>query len=240
MWWGFFDWLAVVSWKALLLVSFLGLILGGILKLPTPGLLAHRRLLHHQGGGGRQAQSGTDRQRGHQAGRNRAARAHRAGSAHGSAAGADRAAFPLQYVGQHRPAHPDRSAARLQDAAEPDPLPALGHAADARRQPTHAGSAGRSLQRLPGNHGGAHGRTPAAGGECSGRLEIGGLPVDDVADAGGKRDQAWPGTEARGRPARDRRRDRRWPVGRPCARHRHRLHAESRRLAWDWPMSASG
>ena len=29
MWWGFFDWVAVVSWKALLLVSFLGLILGG-------------------------------------------------------------------------------------------------------------------------------------------------------------------------------------------------------------------
>jgi signal transduction histidine kinase len=35
MWWGFFDWVAVVSWKALLLVSLLGLILGGILKLPT-------------------------------------------------------------------------------------------------------------------------------------------------------------------------------------------------------------
>jgi signal transduction histidine kinase len=35
MWWGFFDWVAVVSWKALLLVSFLGLIVGGILKLPT-------------------------------------------------------------------------------------------------------------------------------------------------------------------------------------------------------------
>ena len=33
MWWGFFDWVAVVSWKALLLVSFLGLIIGGILKL---------------------------------------------------------------------------------------------------------------------------------------------------------------------------------------------------------------
>ena len=34
MWWGFFDWLAVVSWKALLLVLFLGLILGvGIFKL---------------------------------------------------------------------------------------------------------------------------------------------------------------------------------------------------------------
>jgi signal transduction histidine kinase len=37
MWWAFFDWLAVVSWKALLLISFLGLILvGGILKHPTP------------------------------------------------------------------------------------------------------------------------------------------------------------------------------------------------------------
>jgi LytS/YehU family sensor histidine kinase len=36
MWWGFFDWVAVVSWKALLLVSFLSLILGGgIFKLPT-------------------------------------------------------------------------------------------------------------------------------------------------------------------------------------------------------------
>ena len=35
MWWGFFDWVAVVSWKALLLVSFLSLIIGGIFKLPT-------------------------------------------------------------------------------------------------------------------------------------------------------------------------------------------------------------
>jgi len=40
MWWGFFDWVAVVSWKALLLVSFLGLILGGgIFKLPTLAFL---------------------------------------------------------------------------------------------------------------------------------------------------------------------------------------------------------
>jgi sensor histidine kinase YesM len=36
MWWAFFDWVAVVSWKALLIVSFLCLIIGaGILKLPT-------------------------------------------------------------------------------------------------------------------------------------------------------------------------------------------------------------
>ena len=41
MWWGFFDWVAVVSWKALVLVSFLGLILGGgIFKLPDADLSA--------------------------------------------------------------------------------------------------------------------------------------------------------------------------------------------------------
>jgi LytS/YehU family sensor histidine kinase len=39
MWWRFFDWLAVVSWKKLLLVSFLGLILAGILLHPVPALL---------------------------------------------------------------------------------------------------------------------------------------------------------------------------------------------------------
>jgi len=36
MWWGFFDWLALVSWKMLLLVSLLSLILGGLLRYPTP------------------------------------------------------------------------------------------------------------------------------------------------------------------------------------------------------------
>ena len=36
MWWGFFDWLAVVSWRALLLIALLGLILGGILQHPLP------------------------------------------------------------------------------------------------------------------------------------------------------------------------------------------------------------
>ncbi len=34
VWWRFFDWLAVVSWTTLLLVSFLGLIVAGILKVP--------------------------------------------------------------------------------------------------------------------------------------------------------------------------------------------------------------
>jgi len=39
MWWGFFDWLAVVSWKKLLLVSLLALILGGILNNADPVFL---------------------------------------------------------------------------------------------------------------------------------------------------------------------------------------------------------
>jgi LytS/YehU family sensor histidine kinase len=39
MWWRFFDWLAVVSWKTLLLVSVLALILAGILKHPDPVFL---------------------------------------------------------------------------------------------------------------------------------------------------------------------------------------------------------
>ena len=36
MWWGFFDWLAVVSWKKLILVSFLALLLAGLLQHPLP------------------------------------------------------------------------------------------------------------------------------------------------------------------------------------------------------------
>src|ERR1700682_2737107 len=36
MWWRFFDWLAVVSWKKLLLVSLLALILGGIFQQDGP------------------------------------------------------------------------------------------------------------------------------------------------------------------------------------------------------------
>ncbi len=39
MWWGFFDWLAVVSWKTLLLVSFLGPMLAAILEHPNPVLM---------------------------------------------------------------------------------------------------------------------------------------------------------------------------------------------------------
>jgi LytS/YehU family sensor histidine kinase len=39
VWWRFFDWLAVVSWKKLLLVCVLGLIVAGVLNRPVPFLL---------------------------------------------------------------------------------------------------------------------------------------------------------------------------------------------------------
>ena len=39
LWWRFFDWLAVVPWKTLLLVFFLGLIVAGILNRPIPFVL---------------------------------------------------------------------------------------------------------------------------------------------------------------------------------------------------------
>src|SRR6476469_4162346 len=39
VWWSFFDWLAVVPWKTLVLVSVLGLILASILRHPVPFLM---------------------------------------------------------------------------------------------------------------------------------------------------------------------------------------------------------
>jgi LytS/YehU family sensor histidine kinase len=40
LWWRFFDWLAVVSWKKLVLVSLLCLIVAGMLRHPNPVVLA--------------------------------------------------------------------------------------------------------------------------------------------------------------------------------------------------------
>ena len=39
IWWRFFDWLAIVSWKTLAIVSLLGLVLAAILKHPNPFML---------------------------------------------------------------------------------------------------------------------------------------------------------------------------------------------------------
>jgi hypothetical protein len=58
MWWRFFDWLAVVSWKKLLLVSLLGLILGGIFKHPNPvfSLIVASFIIKAVAGGKRRAE----------------------------------------------------------------------------------------------------------------------------------------------------------------------------------------
>ncbi|HWZ72704.1 MAG TPA: histidine kinase [Casimicrobiaceae bacterium] len=62
MWWRFFDWLAVVSWKKLLLVSLLGLILGGIFKHPNPvfSLIVASFIIKAVAGGKRRAELTAD------------------------------------------------------------------------------------------------------------------------------------------------------------------------------------
>jgi signal transduction histidine kinase len=61
-WWRFFDWLAVVSWKKLLLVSLLALILGGIFKHPNPvfALIVASFIIKAVAGGKRRAELTAD------------------------------------------------------------------------------------------------------------------------------------------------------------------------------------
>ncbi len=61
------------------------------------------------------------------------------------------------------------------------------------------------MQRVPGDHGCAHGSTHGVGRAHSGRIEVRRLSVDDAANARRERDQAWTGAEGRGWPHRDRR-----------------------------------
>jgi LytS/YehU family sensor histidine kinase len=58
MWWGFFNWLAIVSWKILLLVSFLALILGGVTGHPhfVLGLIVASFIIKAVAGGKRKAE----------------------------------------------------------------------------------------------------------------------------------------------------------------------------------------
>ncbi|GGC93785.1 sensor histidine kinase [Undibacterium terreum] len=39
LWWAFFDWLAVVSWRNLLIICFAALIFGGMLNMPQPAAM---------------------------------------------------------------------------------------------------------------------------------------------------------------------------------------------------------
>ena len=57
-WWKFFDWLAVISWKYLFFVSFLVLIIGGIMSLGANSLPFHTGFIA-DGDTPRMATSGT-------------------------------------------------------------------------------------------------------------------------------------------------------------------------------------
>jgi len=62
VWWRFFDWLAVVPWKKLLLVSLLALILGGIFKQANPvfALIVASFIIKAVAGGKRRAELTAD------------------------------------------------------------------------------------------------------------------------------------------------------------------------------------
>ena len=170
LWWRFFDWLAMVSWKTLLIVFVPGpdRRRASCTTRRRSSCSSSSRSSSRSWPAASAGRSSTARA-GHASRRDRAARADGARSADGSAAGADRAAFPVQHAGKHRPADPHRPAARVPDAAEPHPLSALGDAADARGSPADARPAGRSLERVPRDHGGAHGGTPRVRDQRAGR-----------------------------------------------------------------------
>ena len=200
MWWSFFDWLAVISWKALLLVSLLAMVLAAMLKHPMPVFffIIASFIIKVVARGKRRAEL-------------KAIEATRRADTEQL----ERTVLEARMEALQAQIEPHflfNTLASIDQLIQTDPPRAskmqqsliryLRSAMPQMRegQPTDAGPAGRSVQRLPGDHGGAHGRTPAVRRECSGRLEVGGLPVDDAADPGGERDQAWPGAEARGRP----------------------------------------
>jgi hypothetical protein len=165
MWWGFFDWVAVVSWKALLLVSFLGLILGGgIFKLPTFTflLIVASFIIKVVAGGKRRAERDA----------NEATKRAETEQLERTVLEARMEALQAQ-IEPHflfntlgsidQLIRPIRRAPP--DAAEPDPLPALGHAARCAKAADLARSAESIFAAPSGNHGGANGRTPAVGGD---------------------------------------------------------------------------
>ena len=121
---------------------------------------------------------------------------------------------------------------------EPDPLPALGDAADARRQSAYTRSAGEPVERVPGNNGHSDGGAPATGRQRARRPEIGGVPAHDAADAGREFDQARSRAEGGRRQAGDQRGDRRWTACRARADDGKGFVPKAR-AASDSPTSAS-
>src|SRR5476649_1468285 len=135
----------------------------------------------------------------------------------------------------------NRPAARLGHAAQPDQIFARRAAADARKRPGHqSGPRSRHGGRLFEPAQNAHGRAPDGRFRRPRRTAHGCLSADDAAIDGGKRHQAWPGSQARGRhvesagrggaqqAARDRHRQRPGLRRHPQRRHRPGLDDDTR------------
>ena len=148
VWWRFFDWLAMVEWRQLAIIAFLVFAFGVDARLSGAGDLVRVHLVRRQGAGRRQAQGRTAGEGSDHAGRRRNARAAPDGSADGGAAGAGRAALPVQHTRPDRPADRNRSAPGRAHPRQPDRIPALHPAADALARRRHA-AATRSSWRAP-------------------------------------------------------------------------------------------
>ena len=200
MWWRFFDWLAVVSWKTLLLVSFLGLILASLLKAPHPAimLIVASFIIKVVAGGKRRAEltanEATQRAETEQLERTVVEARMEALQAQiephflfNTLASIDQ----LIQTDPPRASKMQQSLIRYLRSAMPQmregSRPTLG-------QQVNLCSAFLEIMAVR-----MEGRLQTVG-QCSGRLEIGGVSIDDVADPGGERHQAWPGTEAGGWP----------------------------------------
>jgi hypothetical protein len=68
LWWRFFDWLAVVEWRQLLLTWFLAWVFCIIVNMPEPAFWYMIHFLRRQGAGRRQAQGRAGGARRHRAG----------------------------------------------------------------------------------------------------------------------------------------------------------------------------
>ncbi|BFI95843.1 MAG: hypothetical protein RSP_13530 [Rhodanobacter sp.] len=169
---------------------------------------------------------------------------HRQGAGAGQAQPAARAggaAFPLQHAGQRAVPHAQRACSGRPHARPPYPVPAPfaaqrgGNAVDAGR-----GAGARAC--LPRDPQDPHGLPAGAEDRRAGCAAHRHAAADDAADAGGERDQARPGTQARRRqrvdpgPPRRRQRDgdrgrRRPGLRHGQRRHRHRPQERARALA---------
>jgi hypothetical protein len=197
LWWRFFDWLAQVEWRKLMMIWLLLLIFGltpfGLPK-QTGAFILLSFGLKVLAGGKRKAEIEARHATSHADEEGMERRLMEAQMAALQAQVEPHFLFnTLALIGQLIETDPPE-AARIH---EPDRLPArdLPQMRAGRR---HAGPAGRAVARLPGHHAGAH--EGAAGGALR-RARLPrqrALPADDAADPDRERHQARPGTEDQG------------------------------------------